>query len=275
MAPLGLRLVKHLRDGRARQDVVELLKQQRPPIRRRCLRRQQGTTQLRLAQQPLQAALVPLLIGAAGGAAAVQLQIELIAPDRQLLGQRFQGGQIGPQGAVPLGGRHGLPLPEGQLLEHFGGGSAAMVPHPRQPERIGHAAHPLPSEAIPLDRQGIPIGADTGRDQGQHLGSTATAPTKQPMRERVGGIPGQLVGAEPAHAGGGGHGRESGGKPEAVRQPNQGMAPFREALLAVVLTLLELAQQRRRADQHAIGFHPGSIQRLPAAGPHGDTDPGE
>ena len=44
----------------------------------------QGPHQLRFPQKPLQSAVVALLVGPAGGAAAVQLQVELIAPYRQL-----------------------------------------------------------------------------------------------------------------------------------------------------------------------------------------------
>ena len=53
------------------------------------------------------------------------------------------------------------------------------------------------------------------------------------------------------------------------------MVPFGEAALAVGLARLELAQQRGSAPQGAVAFHPGAIQRFPAAGPAGRLDLGK
>ena len=95
-APAAFRLLKHLRDGGARQDVVELLKQQTPPLffprggPLRCWGRpEERFRQVGLAQQPFEAAVMAFLIGTAGGTAPVQFQVELIAPDRQLGRQRL------------------------------------------------------------------------------------------------------------------------------------------------------------------------------------------
>ena len=95
------------------------------------------------------------------------------------------------------------------------------------------------------------------------------------MGEGVGGIPGQLVGAEPTHAGGLGHGGEASAKAKAVGQPAELVLPFGEGGAAVGLAQLELAQQRGRGNQHAIVFNPGTIDRLPAAHSHGLADAGE
>ena len=236
---------------------------------------EQGDGQIGFPQQPLQGAVVALLIRTAGGAAAVQLQIELIPPHRQLPRQGRQRFQVGPQGAVPLARGHGLRLPEGQLLEHLGGGPAAVVPHPRQPEGIGAATGALPLQPVTLHRHRVAVRADRRRHQGQQLGAAAAAPAEQAMGKGVGGVPGQLVGAEPAHPRGGRHRRQPGGETEAVRQPGQLMAPLREAAQAVVLALLELAQQRSGAHQHTVVLHPGAVEGLPAAGPHRLADTGE
>ena len=83
------------------------------------------------------------------------------------------------------------------------------------------------------------------------------------------------MGAEPAHAGGLGHGRQPRGKAEAVWQPAQLVAPLRKALTAVALTLQKLAQQGGRADQDAVGLYPGAVDGLPATGLHGPANGGE
>ena len=277
-APLGFGLLKHLGNRGAGKDVVELLEQQGAPIRRgglAALQSQQGGGELRLPQQPLQAAVVAFLVGPAGGTAAVQLQIELIAPHRQAGLQRLEPAEVVPQGAVLLRAGQRLLLPELELLQQLRRGAAAMVSHPRQPQGFGHTTAPLPLQPVGLHRHRVAIGADRRVHQGQHLGTTATAPAEQPMGEGIGGVPGQLVGAEPAHAGGLGHGRQPRGKAEAVRQPAQLVAPLREALTAVALTLQKLAQQGGRADQNAVGLHPGAVDGLPATGLHGAANGGE
>ena len=53
------------------------------------------------------------------------------------------------------------------------------------------------------------------------------------------------------------------------------MGPLRETAAAVVLTESELIPQRRRADQHTVGLHPGAIDRFPAAGSAGRLDLGK
>ncbi len=85
------------------------------------------------------------------------------------------------------------------------------------------------------------------------------------MGEAVGGIPSQLVRAEPAHSTGNRDGGKSGGEPKAVRQPSQLMPPFRETPLAVLLSKRELTRERCRTHQHTIGFDPRAIDRLPTA----------
>ena len=276
-APLRLGLVKHLRDRRAGKDVVKLLKQQRPPIGRlRWLARGlgrpepgQGLGQLRLPQQPLQAAVVAFLVGAAGGTAAVQLQIELIAPHGQRWRQGFEAIEVGAQAAVALRAGQGLVLPQLQLLQHLGGGTAAVIAHPRQPEGLIHAAGGLPLPPVGLHGERITIGADRRGGEGQQLGAAAVPPAKQPMRKRVGGIPGQLVGAKPTHARGRRHRRQARSKAEAVGQPTEVVPPLGETAAAVGLPQLKLPQQRSGAQQHAIALHPGAIDGLEAALLHG------
>ena len=254
---------------------MELLEQQRPPIHRLAGGASEGDRQLGLPQQTLQGAVVALLVGAAGGAAAVQLQVQLIAPHRQARHQGLQPLQVLTQGAVGLGGGLGLGAPERQLLEHRGGGAATVVTDTGQPEKFRHAGGGLPGQALLLDRQRVAVGADRRGHQRQQLSPAGAPPAEQAMGEAMAGVPGELVGAEPAHVGGGGHGGQAGGEAEAVGQPGQLVRPFGEGAAAVVLALLELAQQRGSAHQHAVALHPGAIERLPAPGPHCGADGGE
>ncbi|CAK6686405.1 hypothetical protein BBFGKLBO_00001 [Synechococcus sp. CBW1107] len=205
----------------------------------------------------------------------MQLQVELIAPDGQPGVQGLQPTQIVAQAAVPLGRRGVVVTPEIQLLQHFPGGPTAVIPHPRQPERLSDTRGRLPLQPVALHGQRVAIRSDRGTHQSQHLGAAAAAPAKQPVRERGGGVPGQLVGAEPAHPGGCGHRRQTCGEAEAVGKPGQMMLPLGEGAAAVGLALLELPQKRGRIDQHAVGFHPWAIDRLPAASPHRGADPPE
>ena len=262
---------------------MELLEQQRLPVGWLQNRRlpagwpastsRQHRRQLGFSQQSLQAAVVALLVGAACGAAAVQFQIELIAPHRQARAAGLQAGQVVAQAAMALGHSFRTIAPKAQLLQHFGTGAAAVVAHARQPQGFADAAGPLPIAPVAGDGQGIAIGADRSCVQGQQLGATATAPAKQSMGEGVGGIPGQLVGAEPAHAGGRRHRRQAAAETKAVRQPGQGMLQAWEQLPTGALALLELAQQRGGSDQHAVGFHPGPVDRLEATRLHGGQQP--
>ena len=283
-APLGFRLLEHRADRGAGKDVVELLKQQRPPVGALLCdaaglaaqaQQRQGQGQIRLPQQPLQAAVVALLIRAAGGAAAMELQVELITPHRQPRSERFEPIEIVPQRAVPLRAGQRLLLPELKLLQHLLGGATTVIAHTRQPEGLVEAGAGLPLQAEALHRQGVAVGADRRRHQRQQLGAAAAAPAEQTVREGIGGVPGQLVGAEPAHTRGLGHGRQPRREAEAVGQPAQLVAPFREGAAAVGLPQLELTQQRSGADQHAVALHPGPVDRLPATGLHGGADPGE
>ena len=147
---------------------MKLLKQQRSPIDRLRLAGQ-GLSQLRLPQQPLERAVVALLIGARCSTSAVQLQVKLIAPNRQPRCQRLEFGQIAPQTAVVLGGRLRLLLPEPQLLQHLGGGAATVVAHSGQPQGRINSGRPVPGQAVALHRHGIAISADRSIHQGQQL----------------------------------------------------------------------------------------------------------
>ena len=95
------------------------------------------------------------------------------------------------------------------------------------------------------------------------------------MGEGVGGVPGQLVGAEPTHTGPSGHGWQASRETETVGQPGQLVTPFRKCRATVSLPLQKLAPQGCGAEQHAIGFNPWTIDRLPATGLTGPTDRSE
>ncbi len=235
-------------------------------------RLQQRPGQFRLAQQSLERAVVAFLVGAAGGTAPVQFQVQLIAPDRQPRRQWLQLGQVLAQAAVAQRRHRRLPLPQRQLLQHLGGGPAAVIAHPRQPEQLVDAADALPVEPLRLDRQRVAVGADRRRHQRQQFCATAAAPAEQPMGEGLAGVPGQLVGAEPAHAREAGDRGQARGEAEAVGQPGQLVPPFRQGPAAVALPQLKLSQQRGRLDQLAVALDPGPVQRLPAPLAHRGAD---
>ena len=220
---------------------------------------------------------MPFLIGPAGGTAAVQLQIELVAPHRQLPCPRLKASQVLAQAAVLLGcqggTRAGLVLPQRQLLEHLGGGTAAVIAHPRQPQGLAQAGGLLPLQAVTLHGQRIGVGTDRRGHQCQHLAAATAAPAEQTMGKGIGGVPGELVGAEPAHPRGPGDGRQTGAKPEAVGQPGEGVLQLREGPATPLLTQLKLTQQRSAADQHAVALHPRTVDGLKATRRHSRHDP--
>ncbi len=180
----------------------------------------------------------------------------------------LQIGEMGAQAAMALRSRLRLAIPERQLLQHLGGGPTAVVAHPGQPQAAGQAGAGLPGQPLPFHRQRVAIGADRSGHQRQGFTAAAGTPAEQPVRERIGGVPEQFVGAEPTHPGRRGHGRQAGPESETVRQPGQGVAQLGEAAPAVGLTQLELAQQGGGADQHAVCLHPGAIDRLEPSRAH-------
>ena len=147
-----------------------------------------------------------------------------------------------------------------------------MVPDAWNPESCRHSCRLAPGALLLKHVEWITTPADRRQHQAQHLISTATAPPEQPVREGVIRIPGQLVGTEPLNAGSCRHRWQPGTEPEAVRQPGQVVRPFREDAIAEVLAKLELLPERGTADQNAIGFHPGTVDRLPSPSPTGRTD---
>ena len=170
---------------------------------------------------------------------------------------------------------HGLVLPKGQLLEHLGGRTTAVVAHARKPEGRFHTRRRLPLLPVGLHGLGVAPGADGCGRQGQQLGAIGTAPAEQPMGESVAAVPGQLVGAEPAHPTELRQSRQPGGKAKTVGQPAELVGPLGKTAAAVGLPLLELPQQRWDTHQDAIAFHPGAINRLKAALLHGRQKAGK
>ena len=276
--PDRLRLLEDVRNRCARKDVVKLLEQQRTPVRCNggltggC---EQGSNGVLLPEQSFQAAVVSLLIRATGGTAAVQLQVELIAPDRQLRRERLQALQEAAQRSRLLRQGHRLGLPQRHLFKHFLRRPTAVIADTRDPERLLHTGLIRPGALLLQHLQRIAPAADRRQHQAEQLSSVAAPPTEQAMGKGMRGIPGQFVGAEPAHACIHSHRRQTRRKPEAVRQPGQMVVPFRERGSAVGLSLRELPPERSGADQHAVGLHPGPVDRLPAAGLTGPADRGE
>ena len=147
-----------------------------------------------------------------------------------------------------------------------------MVADPRDPERRRDSRFRLPCPLLLKHVQRISPSANRGQHQSENLSTPPATPAKQTMGEWIGGIPGELVGAEPAHTGLSRYRRQPRPEPEAVRQPGQIMGPFRKCGSAELLTQLKLLPERRGADQNTVGFNPGPIDRLPSASEAGRPD---
>ena len=111
---------------------MELLEQQAAPFSPAAgLDAAEGFRQISFQQQPLQAAVVAFLVRSAGGASAMQFQIKLIAPYRQLRSERLKLLQLVPHRPEASRCAQRLVLPQGQLLQHFAAGAATVISHPR------------------------------------------------------------------------------------------------------------------------------------------------
>ena len=166
-------------------------------------------------------------------------------------------------------------LPQGHLFEHFLGRSAAVIAHAGDPEGRIHTRLLPPGTLFLQHLKRITTATDRWKHQAEQLRSISSPPAEQAMGERIGCVPGQFVGAEPAHPGLVGHRGQARGKTKAVGQPGQIVIPFREGAVAVGLPLAELLPERRGADQHTIVLDPGTVDRLPPAGLTGAADGGE
>ena len=202
----------------------------------------------------------------------MQLQIQLIAPNRQTPLVGLKAGQVIAQQSMHLGGGLGLALPQLQLVEHLRRRATAVVTHPWQPERLRASGGGRPLQAVALHRHRISIGANGRGHQGLQLPAAAATPAEEAMGEGIAGIPKQLVGAEPIHPRGLGHRRKARAKAKGVGQPGQPMLKSGKHPPAEGLTLLKLAQERGTADQHAIALDPGAIDWLEPARRHGPLD---
>ena len=202
----------------------------------------------------------------------MQLQEELITPHRPGLIVLLQLGQKRAQRARLSGQGGRLPLPELELFQQLLGGATTVITNTRNPERRLQPRGLMPCPLLPQHLHRIGATPDRWQHQAAQFRPSPSAPAEQTMGERVLRIPGQLVGAEPAHTGGCRHHRQASSEAKAVRQPGQLMGPFREAAPAVVLTESELVPQRCRADQNTVRFHPRPVDRFPAAGAAGRLD---
>ena len=196
---------------------------------------------LRLQQQPFSGAVVALLIGVGGGAAAVQLQVKLIGPHRQCRGQGLEFLQPTAQRAMAIPGQLGMPPPKLHLIHQVLVGTAPMVPHTGQPEAAVDAGAGTPFPMGLPDRPWVPCATESAWQQRQHFGATGVTPAEQAVGEGVTGIPTELGGQKPADALAQQGLGETCGEAEAIRQPGQVMAPLGEVLSTPALPRLQLA----------------------------------
>ena len=152
---------------------MKLLEQQRSPIAGLLVaghqslrpRPKQRSRKLSFSKKPLQTAIVTLLIRPTGRATAMQLEIKLIAPDRQAGSPRFQVIEIGAQCSGLLCHSLRLMFPKAKLFQHLCSGTAAMISNAWEPDRLLHPSSRLKIALLCCDRDRIAIGADSRQHQ--------------------------------------------------------------------------------------------------------------
>ena len=184
--------------------------------------RRRGGPQLGLTQQVLAAPVAGLGAGLAGVGAAVELQVQLPGPDRRVrqlrlgrLEEAFRAGEPHRRRALQVrGARRGRQhLPRGP--------AAAVAPAERHqggvPEALLAVAALRPGQ-FPAGELGV-VGVHR-REVREQAGAVDALPPEGGVRHGVRFVPGNLLGQEPAHAGGPGDLRQGRGVAERVRQPH-------------------------------------------------------
>ena len=279
----GLGVVVHPGDGRARQDVVELLDQHLLPQVVECIghrsrhRSASGPPQLGFAQQPFAPAVAQLGVDLTGERAAVHLEVQLATPLRH----RCPGGGLGLNSSEEVvggaNGQGGHTVEVGHAtgpLQHLAGGAAATVAVAKRHEgvtapvvvrEVAFAEHHLGAGHLGV------VGVHRGEVR-EHARAVEAFPPKRAVGETVLLVPAQLLGHEPVTATGGKDLRQRGGIAKHVGDPHLG-ASHAEPALEVPLAVHHLAHQALATGQVHVGFNPHAAHRheLPRRHPFGDA----
>ena len=132
----------------------------------------------------------------------MQLQEELISPHRPGLIALLQLGQELPHRAGTGGQSGRLVLPELDLLQQLLGRTTTVITNAWNPERRLQPRGLMPGPLLSQHLQRVGATTDRRQHQAVQFRPSPCAPAEQAVGERVVSIPGQLVGAEPAHTGG-------------------------------------------------------------------------
>ncbi len=271
-------LTVHPGDGRAGQDVVELVQQDRLPDAVQVLVRvgeprahgRRRRPQLGLPQQVFAAAVALLGLGLAGEGGAVQFEVQLADPDGRLgvlgLGLLEEGLR-----GLPLDRRRAFEVAQpGRLGDHLAGGAAASVAPAGRGEGV-------PGDSLVLEvlrrvgdlaaLHGAVVGV-YGREVGEDPGAVDALPAEGVVRELVRLRPGDLLRQQVLGAGRLDDLRQSGREPEGVREPRLVVLDA-ELVEEEPLPVHELPGHRLRSRHVGVRLHPHAAGRHEPAVRHG------
>ena len=291
---LGIGLVTfliNLTDGRAGDNIVELEQQNGLPsvvqlllgiftLQQHIVHRGHELSEL---VSLLALAVVALVLGDGGVGAAVQLQVQLAAPDGQV-GIVFSQGRNMIQelagGADPgIGQRAEAVLHTAAQFQHFGSGAAATVTVaegvddlvgeffllesiPGTGNHRGGGVGIVGGEVLRLAAQMFFLG---GEEVAEDLSTVQTPPTEHIVGHGVGLVPADLRGNETINAGLLQNLGQSSGVAEYIGQP-QHLALHTEFLLEEPFAEENLANQGFAGGQIAVCLDPHGAFHFPAAG---------
>ena len=141
------------------------------------------------------------------------------------------------------------------LFQHVPRGATAVIPHTRQPHRLGNTRILLPSRPQFCHLHWVHITADGGQGDTQDGCAVPPLPPKPIMGKGVGVIPPQLLGGKVANPPLGEQLGQLPGKAKTIRQPRHwtgGPKP----LLAIALTVEDLPRQGFTANGVQLRLHP-------------------
>ena len=238
--------------------------------------RSHGRQELRVVQQELALAVVTFGAGLAGQRAAMQFQVELTVPDRQILRLGLDTLEELPHRARPHARTARHVGHQGGVVQHLAGRPAAAIA--MAVGRYEFAVCLLLVEVAPgaqhlLRRHHAVVGravrqmADfvrRGHEVGQHPCAVDALPPEQLVGQAVILVPADLRRDEPVQAGLSDQLRQRAGEAERVGQPHHRRLGLAEFVAKILPAEQELARQRFRARCVAIGLDPGAAHHLPA-----------
>ena len=208
-----------------------------------------------------------LRLGLAGVGAAVQLEVQLAADDREVT-------SLGRGTVEEVDGLADGHAERMRGLDHLGGRAAAAVAVAEQVQGLVRGRRVLEVAHAVLDLFGreVAVVGVCRRKVREHSRAVDTFPPERVVLRLVGVVPGKLLGQEVVAPRLLDQLGEVAGISEDVRQP-QDARLVAELLHEVALAVQKLAHQRLAGRQVAVGLHPHRADRLPLAGRRLRLDP--